>query len=154
MTRGKANNRNTVSTRDKMRDNLHPLDELTDSARARGAGRSSVDKNLKGEREKYICGHCSLECSEEGKGSEAFCCEFCGGWVHAACEGIDKEAYRKFSELCDVIPNMSYYCSLNQCKKVSEGILKKIGPITEQVDSNTKRIGKLEEEVMKQNSEL
>jgi len=37
-----------------------------------------------------VCGHCN-KCMPK---SEAIQCDLCQSWVHASCEGINKETYK------------------------------------------------------------
>ena len=79
--------------------------------------------------DKEICGHCNYKCEDTGKGDDGLLCDYCGYWVHASCEGMSKESYKMFVKLASEVPNLSYYCELNHCKRVSSEILKHIGPI-------------------------
>ena len=44
-------------------------------------------------KEKDVCGHCDSKCKSRGKGSDGLCCDYCGHWVHASCEGMNYETY-------------------------------------------------------------
>lgn len=105
-------------------------------------------------REKDICGYCIQKCTHRGRGSDGICCDYCGFWVHATCDGMTQESYKMFNKLAKDIPNMSYYCSLNHCKTVAGEILKQLGPIRQRVEENSQRIGVLEERVGKQSEEM
>ena len=59
--------------------------------------------------ERYFCGHCKLECTDEGKGNEALCCDFCEVWVHAACEGISSDIHKLYDSKVRVFFVMSAY---------------------------------------------
>ena len=106
------------------------------------------------DRNKEICGHCNSRCVSRGKGSDGLLCDCCGQWVHASCEGMTLEDYRMFVVLAEKVPNMSYYCELNQCKKVSSEILKQIGPIRKMVEVNTERIEELEKRFVEQEASI
>ena len=62
-----------------------------------------------------ICKHCNKKCTSKGKNSEAVQCDICLTWVHASCDGLNKEQYKIFSDAAKVIPNLAYCCKLNNC---------------------------------------
>ena len=116
------------------------------------AGGNHVDS--KKARPKDVCGHCELKCTAKGKGDDGICCDYCGYWVHATCDGMSKETFKSFNKLAKDIPNMSYYCTYNHCKYVAGEILKQLGPIRQKVEENSQRITKLEEAVGRQNVDM
>jgi len=61
------------------------------------------------------CGHFMKRCSSKGKSSDAIQCEICYRWVHASCEGINKEKYKLLNQVASEIPNLVYCCKYNQC---------------------------------------
>ena len=89
------------------------------------AGSSSYAVSLLGadhsvmtsQRLKDVCGHCDTKCTSKGQGSDAICCDYCGYWVNASCDGMSREEYRMFSQLAKKVSDMSYYCSYNHCKR-------------------------------------
>ena len=62
-----------------------------------------------------VCGHCSKRCISKGPSSEAIQCDLCGLWVHAACEGLNKDQFRLLNQLSQSVDNVVYFCNLNQC---------------------------------------
>ena len=62
-----------------------------------------------------ICKHCNKKCTSKGKNSEAVQCDICFTWVHASCDGLNKEQCKIFSDAAKVIPNLAYCCKLNNC---------------------------------------
>ena len=62
-----------------------------------------------------VCGHCSKRCTSKGPSSEAIQCDLCGFWVHAACEGLNKDQFRLLNQLSQSVDNVAYFCNLNQC---------------------------------------
>ena len=38
-----------------------------------------------------MCGHCNESCDADGVKGEAFQCDLCKGWFHAACENISSK---------------------------------------------------------------
>lgn len=87
-----------------------------------------------------ICGHCNKKCTATGKSSQTIQCCFCLNWAHAACEGMTEDIYYMLTKLSNDLPTMAYYCVLNQCKRVSEGILKYVAPIEKRVAENENKI--------------
>ena len=101
------------------------------------------------DKPKDVCGHCDNKVTDKGKGSDGICCDYCGFWVHAGCDGMSRDSYTKFKELARQVQNLSYYCSLYHCNVVSKEILKQLGPIRQKVEENSQRITILESDVKK-----
>jgi len=59
-----------------------------------------------------MCGYCGKECTSA---CEPLQCDLCSFWVHAACEGLEKEQYKSLKELSSSLNNVLYYCQLNNC---------------------------------------
>ena len=111
-------------------------------------GGDSVDENENGASEagraRDVCGYCNESVTDKGRNSDGLYCDYCNYWYHARCEGMSLDTYQKFSDLTNMISNMSYYCDYNHCKVVSKEVLKQIGPVRQKVDANTRRIEAIE----------
>ena len=68
--------------------------------------------NLSGD----ICRHCDKQCTETGEQGQAIQCDLCGVWVHAVCDGINKNHYQGLVSLTSNIENLVYLCKLNSCQ--------------------------------------
>jgi len=77
------------------------------------------------------CKHCNKLCSKKGTSLQ---CEVCYSWVHASCEGVSNNNYKR---LCASMPNIVYYCSLNQCYACLSQLTSVVNtPLTESVDDH------------------
>ena len=53
-----------------------------------------------------ICRHCNKKCTKK---SEAVQCDLCYSWLHASCEGLNKEQYKLLTQLTSTVENVMYY---------------------------------------------
>lgn len=84
-----------------------------------------------------ICGHCTSKV--ESSGVMCDCCKF---WVHFQCEGRSRaegELWVKMGK------RAKFYCTVRNCEQIADQFINSIGPLKDQVDSNTKRIELLEQ---------
>ena len=58
------------------------------------------------------CQHCGKKCTAV---CDAIQCDLRGSWVHAICKGIDKEHYKLLTQVTNLVPNVMYYCQVNNC---------------------------------------
>ena len=59
-----------------------------------------------------ICCHCNKKCTKK---SEAVQCDLCYSWLHASCEGLNKEQYKLLTHLYCIslfIRQQTSYCNL------------------------------------------
>ena len=147
MANDKDINTSTQNIEQKSNDSSNDKDQLMDVNNKNGDVTISASKSVDTKRlpiSKEVCGYCNKKCTKSGKNSECLLCDYCERWYHARCEGMTSDVFKSFSNLCNSIPNMSYYCEFNQCKRVSSEILRQLGPIKTKVIENEQRINKLE----------
>ncbi len=109
---------------------------------------ANVNKGATG-REKLkrmeICGRCS-------KGvDEGICCDCCKFWVHFKCEGLTESAAKVWKQMGSCA---RFYCTVRNCEQIAEQFINSIGPLKDQVDSNTHRIEDLEKKLATQESNV
>lgn len=86
-----------------------------------------------------ICKYCNKQCTAKGTAFRQ--CEVCYSWVHAAHEGISNDNYTLFNKSSSTIPNIVYYCILNQCyARLSQLSSVANNPLPENIDQNFQAI--------------
>lgn len=76
--------------------------------------------------------------------AEGVCCDCCNYWVHYNCEGILDDEAKIWSKMG---PRSRFYCTVRSCSQIAKQLNECIGPLQEQVDSNTRRIAELEKKL-------
>ena len=54
-----------------------------------------------------VCRHCNKKCA---KRSEAVQCDLCYSWLHASCEGLNKDQYKLLTQLLTQYPLLTMSC--------------------------------------------
>ena len=67
-----------------------------------------------------VCRHCNKKCT---KRSEAVQCDLCYSWLHASCEGLNKDQYKLLTQLTSTVDNVMYYCKFNKCETRSRQLM-------------------------------
>lgn len=104
---------------------------------------SNVNKTV-AKKKLEICGHCN------SRVMQGICCDCCGYWVHYRCEDISDDEAKAWGKLGS---RARFYCTVRSCNQIAKQFIECMGPIREQVDSNTRRIEILEKKLETQQRE-
>lgn len=102
------------------------------------------NKGLTRRKKAEVCGHCN------SRVDQGICCDCCKFWVHFTCEGLTKEEAGVWTKLG---ARAKFYCTVRNCEQIAVQFINSIGPLKDQVDSNTKRLEELERRLSAQESD-
>ena len=78
--------------------------------------RSSVNKQDDDREQKYLCGKCEIQVSDDHQAVE---CDICEMWFHVKCENIPEAVYKYMMDV-DTGSKVSWFCSYSKrgCAKL------------------------------------